>query len=233
VTSYEDYRNGADPASGDYGPDEPRGWSPFAVALIATLVLLLGLAGALFGINVANKNKAVAGSTPLPQVVPTVPIEPSTPVPTATPTDTPTAAPTTPPATSPPAGDTFALPDLGSQDFQAARTKVRDLKLGWRLVFEGTGSDARVRVTEPAAGAMVKRGDTVKIVVRGGAPLATVPGVKGLACEQAAALIVDQGLYPAYQTGHDGVVLSQVPESSDPQTLHWNDQVKISCGKAP
>jgi hypothetical protein len=44
-------------------PDEPRGWSPFAVAMIATLVLLLGLGGALFGIYVANVN-AAATSTP-------------------------------------------------------------------------------------------------------------------------------------------------------------------------
>ena len=42
------------------GPEEPEGWSPLAVAMIATLVLLLGLAGALFGIYVANVNAAAA-----------------------------------------------------------------------------------------------------------------------------------------------------------------------------
>ena len=113
-----------------------------------------------------------------------------------------------------------------------ARTKVRDLKLGWRLEFEAAGTDSTVRVTEPKASTMVNRGDTIKIFVKGAAPLASVPGVKGLACTQAANLIVDRGLYPTYLTGRDGVVLSQAPASSDPPTLHWNDQVQISCGTA-
>jgi hypothetical protein len=48
------------------GPDEPRGWSPFAVAMIATLVLLLGLGGALFGIYVANVNAAATSTSTTP-----------------------------------------------------------------------------------------------------------------------------------------------------------------------
>jgi hypothetical protein len=56
------------------GPEEPRGWSPVGVVLIATLVLLLGFGGALFGIYVANVNGAVA-STPTtpPATTPHVP----------------------------------------------------------------------------------------------------------------------------------------------------------------
>jgi hypothetical protein len=212
VTSYE-----------QLDPEAPRGWSPLAVALIATLVLLLGLGGAVFGITVADRNKAAAGQQ----------IEP---IPTTTPTPTPTATaqPTvtsTPTSTGTP--DTFALPDLAGLDFRAARTKVRELKLGWRLTFEGTGSDASVRATEPAAGTLVKRGDTVKILVKGSAPVATVPNVKGLPCADAAALVVDAGLYPQYPTGRDGVVLSQTPSASDPATLRWNDEVTLSCGRAP
>ena len=46
----------------EMGPEEPQGWSPLAVAMIATLVLLLGLAGALFGIYVANVNAAAAAT---------------------------------------------------------------------------------------------------------------------------------------------------------------------------
>jgi hypothetical protein len=211
VTSYEEYE-----------PEEPRGWSPLAVALIATLVLLLGLGGALFGINVADRNKQVATDQILPQGMPTQTV-PDPSLPAAT--------------TPPPAGDTsalpFALPDLAGMDFQEARAKVRELKLGWRLVFEGSGTDATVRTTDPEASTMVKRGDTVKILVKGGAPLATVPGVSTLPCSQAATIIVDQGLYPEYETGREGVVLSQTPSSSDPQTLHWNDLVKIRCGTAP
>jgi hypothetical protein len=218
VTSYEEYE-----------PEEPRGWSPLAVALIATLVLLLGLGGALFGINVANKNKQVATDQVLPQGMPSQTVDDATPAVTPTATPNPSLSATT---TPPQAGD-IPLPELAGMDFQAARTQVRDLKLGWRLVFEGNGTDATVRITDPKASTVVKRGDTVKILVKGAAPLATVPGVKGLPCSQAAGIIVDQGLYPEYETGREGVVLSQTPSSSDPQTLHWNDQVQISCGTAP
>ena len=59
----------------ELGPEEPRGWSPLAVAMIATLVLLLGLAGSLFGIYVSNVNAQAAAATtsptPHPEVVPT------------------------------------------------------------------------------------------------------------------------------------------------------------------
>ena len=38
-------------------------------------------------------------------------------------------------------------------DFKAARAKIREVKLGWQLVFEGTdAADASVRATDPAIG---------------------------------------------------------------------------------
>lgn len=223
MTSYEEYE-----------PEGPRGWNPLAVALIATLVLLLGLGGALFGINVANKNKqAAAQGQVLPQTLQTPPVYTPSPTPTITATPTPTAPPTVPPVTTPPpTGDTFALPNLNGLDFRTARTRVRDLKLGWRLVFEGTSTDASVRTTDPAPNAQVKVGATVKILVVGAAPIATVPPVKGLPCAQAAGLVVDQGLYPEYPTGREGVVLDQTPSASAPRTLHWNDMVQLTCGTA-
>ena len=221
MTSYEDYRSASARELAEVGPDEPRGWSPLAVSLIATLVLLLGLGGAMVGIYVANKN-AVGPPGPgatIPQAFPT---------PTATPTATATPTPTT----TPPA-DSFQLPDLAGLDFQAARAKARELKLGWLLVFEGTENDPTVRATDPAANATVSKGITIKIFVRGSAPLATVPDVKGLDCSQAADLIVDHGLYPEYPSGRSGVVLTQTPNASDPQTLHWNDTVELACGQTP
>jgi beta-lactam-binding protein with PASTA domain len=127
-------------------------------------------------------------------------------------------------------GDTFALPDLSPLDFVAARAKVRELKLGWRLVFEGTATDNGVRASEPAAGTQVKRGDTVKIFVKGAAPLATVPNVVGRSCEEAAGLVVESGLYPAYPAGRSGKVVSQTPPADAPPTLRWNDELKITCG---
>ncbi len=224
VTSYEEFE-----------PDQPRGWSPLVVALIASLVLLLGLGGALFGINVANKNKQANNHNVLPDSFPTA----SGVAPTATVTVTVTA--TAPPVVSPtatasavtsPTGGSIALPDLSGLSFSDARTKVRDLKLGWRLVFEGTLADPTVRATDPPAATVLKPGDTVKILVKGAAPLATVPDVRGLSCSQAAARIVDAGLYPEYLSGRDGVVLSQDPMASAPKTLRWNDPLKIRCGQA-
>jgi len=202
-----------------YEPDEPRGWSPIAVALIATVVLLLGLGGAIWGIQAASRRGPTPSPSAMPQVFPTQTPAPVTP--TTEPGPTETGAP----------ADTFPVPDVTTGDFQAARKKIRELRLGWQLVFEGTDpADGSVRATEPAAGSPVKKGTTVKIFVRGAAPSATVPGVMGLPCSQAAGIIVEQGLYPQYDTGREGSVVSQSPLASDPQTLHWNDRVRISCG---
>jgi len=198
----------------EFEPETPRGWSPLAVALIATLVLLLGLGGAIFGIYVANKPEAAGPPTTVPQAFPT-----STPSPAAD--ATPTASPPT---------DTFGLPNLAGVNFQDARRQVRELKLGWALVFEGDTGDMTVRTTTPAAGSRVRKGTAIKIYVNGPAPLATVPGIVGLTCAQAASIIVEQGLYPDYETVRSGVVLGQSPRSDEPQTLHWNDRVKIRCG---
>jgi hypothetical protein len=207
VTAYEPYES-----------DEARGWSPVAVALIAILVLLLGLGGAIFGIQAANRGSAEPPASPVRQEFPTAsPQPPASPSPTTAPSQT--AAP-----------DTFGVPDVTTADFQTARTKLRSLKLGWQLVFEGGDpADASVRATEPAAGTPVRKGTTIKIFVRGAAPLATVPEVKGKPCAEAAGLIVEQGLYPAYDTGRDGTVLNQTPAATDPPASHWNDQVHIGC----
>ena len=211
-----------DPADPD--PGQPRGWSPLAVAFIATLVLLLGLGGAIFGISAASRPRSVATPTPLPQVARTPTVSP-----TVTPTGTPTVPTTTTTTTTAPP-DQFALPNLAGLDFKAARSKVRELKLGWRLEFEGPGTDPTVRATDPAGGTPVQRGTTIKIFVRGAAPKAVVPNVKGKPCDEAAALIVDNGLYPRYPTGRSGVVLTQTPVTAN---LVWNDEVEISCGVAP
>lgn len=202
----------------DFGADEPRGWSPLAVALIATLVLLLGLGGALFGIRVANSN-AEAARTP-----------------STTPPPGGTTAPTTPPAgpTTPAGGttapDSFDLPDLAGTDFQVARQRVRELKLGWSLVFEGDGDDPTVRATDPPAGTDVKRGVTVKIFVRGFAPVATLSAVVGQPCGEAADAVVEAGLYPQYPSGRSGSVNTIEPLPSEPPTLRWNDKVNLYCG---
>lgn len=203
----------------EYDPQPPRGWSPGAVSLVATLVLLLGLGGAIAGIYFGDKlaaNRAGGEPTPLPQGLPTLTLGPD-------PTISATARPTTP-------AGSFELPDVTGSDFQAARSNLRALKLGVTLVFEGTSGNHTVRATTPAPRTPVTNGITVKLFVRGGAPEATVPGVVGLPCNQAADIIVDQGLFPQYPTGRQGMVLSQDPTTPPETPLHWNDSMKIFCG---
>lgn len=213
-------------------PAPHGGRSPLSIVLIAILVLLLGLGGAIFGIYAANHRKVAASPSPTAVVTSSTASGTAAPTTPVAPTTTGAApSPSNPPdqATPPVAG--IVVPDLSGMDFEAARTKVRDLRLGWRLVFEGTDPPSHiVRTSEPAPGSTVGRGSTVKILVAGAAPLATVPGVVGLGCAQAAALIIDHGLYPQYATGRSGLVRTQVPASTDPQTTHWNDQVTIGCG---
>jgi hypothetical protein len=217
------------PDTGVVRPDEEyeqdtRGWSPVGVALIATLVLLLGLGGALFGIHVANRARAIEPGGTVTRSGPTLPPAPTV---AATPTPTPTA--TSGATATPVAGAPFPLPDVVGGDFKAARTELRGLRLGVLLVFDGTGTDTSVRATEPTPGAAVRRGTTVKVFVSGAAPLATVPDVGGLTCTEAARRIVDAGLYPRYPRGRVGSVISQVPAATDPATRHWNDTVEIVC----
>ncbi len=156
----------------------------------------------------------------------------------AQPTSTPQAS---RPTTGRPTGTTrppdgFVLPDLAGRDFEQARTKLRGLGLGWKLIFQASDDDGgddgrRVGHTEPGPGAPVRRGDTVHVFVVGAAPSATVPGVVGMSCRQAGALVVDHGLYPRYPSGDIGQVLRQDPES--PGDLRWNDWVQLYCGDEP
>ncbi len=206
-----------------YDEMEPdgRGWSPAAVALIATLVLLLGLGGAVFGIYAGNKvdtPSANPGVT-VPQGFPSV-------------TDGPSPTVSSPPPDSPtsPAAGGFPVPKVAGLDFREARTRLFDLRLGVNLVFTGANpGDMTVANTQPAAGAAVRRGITIKVFVKGEAPAATVPGIMGLACSQAADIIVEHGLFPDYESGRDGVVVQQSPIAGDPHDLRWNDQMKIWC----
>jgi PASTA domain-containing protein len=203
-------------------PEEPRGWSPLAVAMIATLVLLLGLAGALFGIYVSNVNAQAAAletsPTPQPEII-------VTPSPTPTPTPSPSPSPSPSPTPTTPA-DSFALPKLQGMDFKDARTKVRDLKLGWVLKFEGATNDPTVRDSDPAAGTFVTKGTTITIFVKGAAPAAVTPVITGKPCAVAADLIVDAGLYPDYKSAaRTGTVLPAPPQLG----LKWNDKMALTC----
>lgn len=117
---------------------------------------------------------------------------------------------------------------MSNVDFELARRRLRDLRLGVTLVF-GLGDDRTVSRTEPAAGRTVRRGINVTVFVRGGAPYATVPGVMGVPCNQAGALVADHGLFPEYPTGRAGVVLKMDPAPGGDKA-RWNEKVRLFCG---
>jgi hypothetical protein len=201
----------------------PRRASPGVIGAIVVAVLVLAVIGATAGYFAAGNTRNVGqpdGST-----------TPSTPAVSLT-TDEPSFEPPTSSPTSSQPQNGFPLPNLVDADFQEARTKVRELGLGWRLVFGSTGDDNKVDRTDPAAGTNVLRGRTITLYVRGPAPAATIPNVVGLPCSQAAGLVVQHGLYPEYPTGRSGRATQQAPDSND-LTLKWNDRVKLYCGTMP
>jgi hypothetical protein len=206
--------------------EEPRGWSPLAVAMIATLVLLLGLAGALFGIYVSNVNAQAAALEPSPTPQSEVITTPTaTPTPSRSPSPSPTVSPSPSPTATVPA-DSFPLPKLDGLNFKDARTKVRDLKLGWTLKFEGNTNGQTVRDSNPTAGTAVQKGATITIFVTGAAPAAVPPVIAGKQCATAAELIIDAGLYPDYKSSaRTGTVLVGPPQLN----LHWNDKMSLTC----
>jgi hypothetical protein len=198
-------------------PDGPTGWSPGAVVLVATMVLVLGLGGAVIGVYLANQR-------PTPNPTSTFAAGTTTPSPTLSPSISPT------PSTTPTTTD-FEVPDVTGVDFRQARDQLRALKLGVTVTFTSGGDgDYKVDTTTPAAHTIVHKGVTVKLMVDGVAPLVTVPNLRDHGCSEVAGLLSDAGLFPAYPTGRKGVVLAQDPEP-DAVDVHWNDKVTVTCGE--
>ncbi len=207
------------------GPDEPQGWSPFAVSMIATLVLLLGLGGALFGIYVANVNAAASTPTTPPTTSTSTTAPVTSPPVTSPPVTTNPPATTTPPVTT--TGPvSFPLPKLTGLDFEVARANVRELGLDWTLSFGASGSDRSVTSTNPRAGTAVHKGARIEIAIKGKPPAAHVPAIDGQACAKAVGMIIDAGLYPEFLTD------SRTGAASAPEQdgLVWNDYMKLTCG---
>ncbi|HEX6500985.1 MAG TPA: PASTA domain-containing protein [Micromonosporaceae bacterium] len=126
----------------------------------------------------------------------------------------------------------LVMPDLVGQDFADARRTLRGFQLGVRLVFAADGTDRSVRATDPPAGAPVPKGITVKVYVRGAAPLLTPPDLVGRSCNEAGHDAAEAGLYPQYPSGRSGVVTAENP-SPDADDVHWNDTIYLYCGADP
>lgn len=201
---------------------------PGLVATVATGVVVLAIVGGTVGYVLAGPGTGAVGQSP-PSSAP-----PATTASSPTPSASPSAAASDRPGAGPSAttgtGD-FTLPDVVDEDFEDARRRLRNLRLGVQLRFGSSGDDRSVERTEPAAGESVHAGITVKLYVRGRAPLATVPNVVGLACNEAGAIVADHGLTPRYPTGRTGRVLWQDPVPPT-DSLRWLDQVSLHCGSA-
>lgn len=126
----------------------------------------------------------------------------------------------------------LVVPDLVGQDFLEARSTLRALQLGVQLVFADQGDDRSVRATDPPTGAPAPKGITVKVYVRGAAPLLSPPDLVGQACNDAGHEAADAGLYPQYPTGRAGVVTTEDP-SAGADDVRWNDKISLYCGASP
>lgn len=193
-----------------------RGLYLAAAAAVAVLAAIGGTAGYM-----------LAGSRGTPEAV--GPGEPSTSA---------SAPSSAPPSTRPgsasgssPRADAFRLPDVTGKDFEQARKDLRELRLGVQLYFGSSGDDRRVDRSDPGSGDLVFPGKTVKLYVRGRPPIATVPNVVGLACDEGGKLVAEHGLMPEYPNGRAGRVLRQDPEPPT-DTVRWNDPVRLYCGTA-
>ena len=126
------------------------------------------------------------------------------------------------------------MPDLTNLDFRVAWAKLRELKLGWDMKFEGDTGDLTVKSTEPAAGTPIAKGATVHVHVRGPAPLVAMPALVNLPCDQVGDKLTDAGsLVADYPAGRTGVVKSQDPLATDPPKLKWGGngtKATITCG---
>lgn len=206
----------------EYEPEQPRGWSPGVIALVASLVVILGLGGAVAGSLIGKSHASPTGA-------PTVDTTSASPAPSDSPTPTGSPTPSDSPTPSFVPTGVFPLPDVSGVDFRQARLQLRALKLGVNVVFEGTTEgDFTVNRTLPLPQSSVHAGITVTIYVKASAPQVPVPGLIGMTCTAAAAALGDAGLFPEYPTGKVGVVFAQNP--GPPATLLWNGHVKISCG---
>lgn len=196
------------------------------IAVTVTSVVALAIAAAVvgwvIGSNDPNTPVSQGSATPTPSASVT-----ASPTPTSSPTATPTSSATQP----------GGLPNYTGRPLTEVFADLRAAKLGVNVVFEGDGDDQTVSRTEPAAGTKVNNGTTVKVYVKGSAPVVTVPDVTGKSCSSglgtAGNLLFEAGLKVIYAAGErDGVVTAQTPDPTS-TTTRWNDGVTVTCGTTP
>ena len=112
--------------------------------------------------------------------------------------------------------ETVVVPDVAGQDEDAAQKALEKAKLvvEAEAKYDDTVEEGKVISTDPAAGAEVKEGTTVKMYVSLGAEPVTVPNLVGMSSEDAANALYAEGLNPGniseeYSDKPYGTVISQ------------------------
>lgn len=198
------------------------------IAAAATAVVVLALIGGTTGYLLAGGVAADPSGPPSSPTASASASAISTP-PSSSVSATVSAPPSTSASPAPPDG--FRLPDVTDMDFEDAFRQLRAQRLGVQVFFGSVGDSRMVTRTEPPADELVWPGITVKLFVAGRPPLATVPGVVGLPCNDAGRLVAGHGLTPRYEIGRSGRVWRQDPAPGD-DTVRWNDQVRLFCAAA-
>ncbi|MFN0088872.1 MAG: PASTA domain-containing protein [Acidimicrobiales bacterium] len=138
-----------------------------------------------------------------------------------------------------PADQPVTVPSVVGQAEEAAGVALRRAGLGVAAASESSPSVPRGRVIrqEPAAGAALKAGDTVTIVVSLGPPdvAVTVPDVRGQSEDQASARLREAGLgvaatYQNSTAASAGAVLSQSPTPGTSATAGATVSIVVSLG---
>jgi PASTA domain len=202
--------------------------SPTSVGQVFALVaafLALAAIGAAIGWAVTDTS---GGGAPVAQG------STSPPPPSSTPSPTPTPTPSAIVGTS-----AYQIPDFHAlrMSFIDARSQIIAHKIGVAVKFTPTvGGTAIVARTNPPAGTLLRKGQSVTLYVNEAPPLLAVPSVISAECNAAGAQLAAVGFTPKYPQGRTGTVTQQsVPATSStvPTTSHWNDTISITCLVAP
>lgn len=131
----------------------------------------------------------------------------------------------------------FALPDVSGNDGKSAETTLTGLGLVVKIEYERTNDVAEGKVIRQdiKAGSMVKRGDTITIVVCSGKATVKVPNVMGNTKENAVSTLESLGFKVSVLENYDlnvpaGAVVEQSPATDSDQPSGSTVTIYVSKG---
>ena len=133
----------------------------------------------------------------------------------------------------------FAMPDVAGQDFEAAKAELtaRGLVVTAEYQKDNTVPDNRIIRQSVEAGTMVKRGDSVMLIVSSGKKTIEVANVVGRTTGDATDILKKQGFQVIVLENYDteveaGRVISQTPAGGTYQIEGSSITIYVSKGKA-